>query len=159
PQSTSVSIPSIIKLAQGDLPHSPFTQVRLAQSGPSLQCWPSLHLVEQDAPQSTSGSSPFLTMSEHEGAAHARLTQILLAQSLAPLRAWPGSRGAHGGPPQSWSVSSPSVKPFMQGPGATDMRRWGDGASVGSAPQPATTRTAAIKVRMTASEENPPILA
>src|SRR5207244_3453265 len=37
PQSTSVSIPSSLPLVHGDLPHTPFTQVRLWQSGPSAQ--------------------------------------------------------------------------------------------------------------------------
>src|SRR4051794_7813704 len=112
PQSTSVSMPSLVPLPQGPVPmHLPLLQTPLRQS----LLPPHLALAPQRGqgvapPQSTSLSPPFCFASVQVGATQTSIAQIPLWQSPATLQAWPFTQALpcdEQTPPQSTSVSVP----------------------------------------------------
>jgi hypothetical protein len=83
PQSTSVSLPSLVPLLQLGRPQKPLEQAPLAQSAARLQCLPTaqrVHVVTP--PQSVSDSPPFWTLSEQDGGSQTFRPPSVAAQEM-----------------------------------------------------------------------------
>jgi hypothetical protein len=113
PQSTSVSVPFLIKSVQAAAEHFKFVpQTPLVQSAPTEHVLLSAQVVEQVddgaeiPPQSMSVSVPFFTESGHFAATHLPLVHTLESQSVAPVQVFPTPHRLQlVEPPQSMSDS------------------------------------------------------